>query len=83
MEPPCHVPCFFEHTAQISKEDASITTTGRCARKVVLVLRIHVPCATLQIVSCSSKGGVDLSPNKESRKGIGIVATFTLQMSHK
>ena len=83
MEPPCHVPCFFEHTAQISNEDASITTTHRCARKVVPVLSRHVFYVILQTVSCSSKVGVDSSPNKGSRKGIGIVPIFILQMSHK
>ena len=82
-EPPCHVPCFFEHTAQISNEDASITTAHRCARKVVPVLSRHVFYVILQTVSCSSKVGVDSSPNKESRKGIGIVAIFILQMSHE
>ena len=72
-----------EHTAQISNEDASFTATHKCARKVVLVVPRHVPYVILQIVSYSSKAGVDSSVNKGFQKGTDIVPIFILQMSNK
>ena len=75
---PFHVPFLPERTAQISNEDVSFTTTHQYALKEAPVVPRHVSYVILQIVSYSSKAGVDLLASKGFLKGINIVPIFIL-----